>query len=227
MARFHLGIGGREYRGIYRPYPLVPFHPVSPIPSPCQLGPLHIPQSHTSQFRLNIIRCSLAHFSQTKSIACICCAPSASRAMSSAKRKTGMGSPARWMPWPASFNSSSSTSSNSSSSKRTLMMQFVARSLQPDKVVKQIADSTSDFIESHARWSQYSSEDVRIHLLGMRKGYKMFSNYGQHLSSHRLLFFGTECPPTMKTDVTHKVKMSTLVKPNQKSRKISWCEVLM
>ncbi len=52
--------------------------------------------------------------------------------------------------------------------KKTVMMLFIALSLQPDKVVKQIPDLPSDFIESHERWSQYGSEDVRTHLLGMR-----------------------------------------------------------
>jgi len=135
--------------------------------------------------------------------------------------------------------------------KRTLMMPFILRSLQPDKVVKQIPVLPSDFIESHARWSQYGSEDVRIHQLGMRKGYQMFSNYGQLaeelkvglgaidlsrdqpmtstklLSSHQLLFLETVCPPTMKTDVTYKVRMSILVEPNEKSRKILWAAVEM
>ena len=135
---------------------------------------------------------------------------------------------------------------------RTLMMPFIARSVQPGKVVKLIPDLPRDFIESHAKWSQYGSEDVRTHLLGMRKGYQMFSNYGQlaeelkvclgtidlsrdepmtstklNILSHRLLFCESECPPTMKTDVTYSVKMSILVEPNEQPRKIPWVAVEM
>ena len=48
-----------------------------------------------------------------------------------------------------------------------------------------------------------------------------------NILSHRLLFCESECPPTMKTDVTYSVKMSILVEPNEQSRKIPWVAVEM
>ncbi len=45
------------------------------------------------------------------------------------------------------------------------------------------------------------------------------------LKSSTFDFFRPNSPPTMNTDVTYKVKMSILVEPNEKSRKIPWAAV--
>jgi hypothetical protein len=98
---------------------------------------------------------------------------------------------------------------------RTLMMPFIARSVQPDKVVKLIPALPRDFIESHAKWSQYGSEDVRTHLLRtVRKGYQMFSNYGQ-LAEELKVFLG-------KTDLSLDEPMTSTKLTS--SHRLLFCE---